>query len=418
MTSGESSDKVVILGGGHAAGSAASFLRQFGHTGPIIIVGEEPLPPYQRPPLSKAYLKGELSTERLHLRPRSFYDESHIELRLGMRATAIDLVAKQVQLADGSDLAYDKLILATGSRARQPGIPGLELAGVGVVRSVADVDQLQQRIRPGSALAIVGAGYIGLEVAAVARQLQVPVAVVESLPRVLARVTSPPVSEFMLQQHRQHGVQVHLGAQVVEFQGHNGQVAAIRLADGAIVEAPTVVLAVGILPNVELAQTAGLICEDGIVVDEDARTSDPHVFAIGDCANRPLVHYGRRGRLESVHNAVEQAKLASSAISAKPRPACDLPWFWSDQYDLKLQTVGLAAGHDQWILRGSMEHRKFAIYYLRDGKVLAVDAINSPADFVAGKKLIAASIHVDVRALSDPSVDLKALLVPPSDRSI
>jgi 3-phenylpropionate/trans-cinnamate dioxygenase ferredoxin reductase subunit len=405
MQSGAGST-VVIVGGGHAGGNAAALLRQYGHEGRIVLVSGEPVPPYHRPPLSKAYLKGEAALERLWLKPRAFYDDSRIELKLGVNAQSIDRAARTLALSDGSSLAYDALILATGSTPRALTIPGHELDGVLTLRSLADADLLRALAQPGAKLAVIGAGYIGLEAAAAARQLGHDVTVFEAAPRVLARVAGATVSEFYEREHRAQGVDLRTGASIDAFVGDGGRLTGVKLASGEIVAADFAVVGIGVVPAVSLARDAGLACSDGIDVDADARTADPAIFAIGDCAHRPLGHYDRTGRLESVHNAVEQAKLAASAITGKPRPACDVPWFWSDQYDLKLQTVGLAHGHDQTVVRGDPAARRFAVYYLKDGALLAVDAVNAMPDFLFGKKLAGTGVKLDVDVLRDPATDL------------
>ncbi|TDV13986.1 NAD(P)/FAD-dependent oxidoreductase [Paraburkholderia caballeronis] len=397
---------VVIVGGGHAGGNAAALLRQYGYEGRIVLVGGEPVPPYHRPPLSKAYLKGEAALERLWLKPRAFYDDSRIELKLGVSAESIDRAGKTLGLSDGTTLAYDTLILATGSTPRALTIPGHDLDGVLMLRSLADADALRTRVQPGAKLAVIGAGYIGLEVAAAARQLGHQVTVFEAAPRVLARVAGEAVSAFYEREHRAQGVDLRTGATIDAFVGEGGRLTGVKLASGDLVPADFALVGIGVVPETALARQAGLPCADGVEVDDDARTADPSIFAIGDCAHRPLGHYGRAGRLESVHNAVEQAKLAASAIVGKPRPACDVPWFWSDQYDLKLQTVGLAHGHDTTIVRGDPAARRFAVYYLKDGALLAVDAVNAMPDFLCGKKLAGTGVKLDADALRDPATDL------------
>lgn len=402
----EEGSTVVIVGAGHAGGNAAALLRQYGFSGRIVLVGEEPVPPYHRPPLSKAYLKGESDVERLWLKPRAFYDEQRIDLKLGASAQSLDRASRTLTLADGSQLHYDKLILATGSAPRALTVPGHDLAGVIALRTLADADVLRERVKPGEKLVVIGAGYIGLEAAAAARALGHEVTVLEAAPRVLGRVTGETVSTFYANEHRAQGVDLRLNAQIEALVGEHGKLTGVKLAGGEIVPATLALVGIGIVPNEALAKTAGIVCANGIQVDDDARTSDPDVFAIGDCAHRPLAHYGRAGRLESVHNAVEQAKLAAAAIAGKPRPACDAPWFWSDQYDLKLQTVGLLEGYDEAIVRGDPTARRFAVYYLKDRVLLAVDAVSSMPDFLCGKKLVGKGVKLDLDALRDPATDM------------
>lgn len=397
---------VVIVGAGHAGGNAAALLRQYGFEGRIVLVGEEPVPPYHRPPLSKAYLKGEADVERLWLKPRAFYDEQRIELKLGTAVQSLDRAAHQLKLADGSELHYDKLILATGSMPRALTVPGHDLHGVVALRSLADADVLRERVKPGEKLVVIGAGYIGLEAAAAARQLGHDATVLEAAPRVLGRVTGETVSTFYADEHRAQGVDLRLNAKIEALVGENGKLTGVQLAGGEIVPATLALIGIGILPNEALARDAGIVCNNGIQVDDDARTSDQDVFAIGDCAHRPLAHYGRAGRLESVHNAVEQARLAAAAIVGKPRPACDAPWFWSDQFDLKLQTVGLCEGYDETVVRGDPAARRFAVYYLKDRELLAVDAVSSMPDFLCGKKLVGTGRKLDLDALRDPATEI------------
>lgn len=402
-------EKVVIIGGGQAAAQAVVSLRQGGYAGALTIVCDEHAPPYQRPPLSKAFLKGEMPEERLYFKPAVWYEDNKVELMLGVRALKVDRSARQVHLEHGGVLDYDALIFATGSRPRPLPIPGAELDGVHELRSLSDVERLAPKMMAGKHLVIIGAGYIGLEAAAVARQLDLDVTVLEMAPRVLARVTSPLMSEFYEGEHRAQGVDIRCGAQLAALSGENGAVTAAQLADGGKIEADLVLVGIGILPNEELAAEAGIACESGILVDRDARTNDPRIFAAGDCARRPLVHYGRISRLESVHNAIEQGKLAAAAILGKPRPPEDTPWFWSDQYDLKLQIAGISEGYDELVLRGLPEERKFAAFYLKQGKLIAVDAVNSPPEFLASKKLIAAGAMVAPERLSDMSISMKEI---------
>ncbi len=401
---------IVVIGGGQAGAQVIASLRQGGYDGALTLVGDETALPYQRPPLSKAYLKGELAGERLFFRPAAWYDEQDVALRLGAAATAIDRSACKVRLGTGDTLPYDALVLATGSRPRSLPVPGASLTGVHDLRTLADVDRLRPAMAAGRRLAIIGAGYIGLETAAVAAGLGLRVTVLEMADRVLARVTSPLMSAFYEDLHTGHGVEIRTGARVAAITGNGrGAVAGVSLADGTEIAADLVLAGIGIVPNVELAEEAGLACRDGILTDRDARTHDPRIFACGDCARRPLVHYGREGRLESVHNAIEQGKLAAAAILGTSRPAEDVPWFWSDQYDVKLQIAGLSQDHDQVVLRGAPSAKAFAAFYLRDGQLLAVDAVNAAPEFLASKQLIAMGARLAPSVLSDMSVTMKEI---------
>jgi 3-phenylpropionate/trans-cinnamate dioxygenase ferredoxin reductase component len=398
--------RVVIIGAGQAGGQAAYSLRLGGFTGAITLVGDEAAPPYQRPPLSKAYLKGELEAERLFLKPVDYYAEHDVDLITGDAASAIRLGDHEVTLAGGRTLAWDRLVIATGARPRKLALPGADLQGVSELRTLADVDRIRMAAVAGARLVVVGAGYIGLEAAAVGAQLGMKVTVLEALPQVLSRVAGPEIGAFYTRVHREAGTDVRLGVSIEGFEGI-GSVSGVRLAGGEIVPADFVLVGVGVLPNLELAREAGLVCGNGIVVDAAMRTSHPDVFAVGDVAWRPLVHYGREGRLESVHNAIEGGKLAAAAIMGLPPPPIEVPWFWSDQFDLKLQTVGLWTGADETVVRGDPGTRAFAVFYLKEGRVIAVDAVNSPPEFVVGKKLVAAKAKVAPGELVDKSISMK-----------
>lgn len=406
---------VVILGAGHAGGSAAALLRQYGHQGPITLVGAEPIPPYQRPPLSKAWLKGNADADSLALKPLEFYAEARIDFRAGVSALRIDRTAKSVTLSDGSTLAYDTLILSTGARAITLPIEGADLDGVMVLRTAADAERLKHAIGPGKTLAVVGGGYIGLEVAASGRALGAEVVVLEREDRLLARVACPVLSTFFQTRHEAQQVTFRLGCSVVGFVGSR-RISGVRLASGEIVACEAVVVGVGARPNLEIAAEAGLRVADGIVVDLDARSSDPSIFAIGDVAHRPMPIYAERMfRMESVPNALEQAKQAAAAICGRPRPAGECPWQWSDQYDLKLQIAGYPFDADEVLVRGDPDTGKFAIFHLRGDQVQAVEAINSPPEFMMAKQLILSRKAIDRRKLADPLVSMKDVALVPAD---
>ena len=399
--------RIVILGAGHAGGSAAAYLRQYGYAGSIVLVGDEPLLPYQRPPLSKAWLKGEAGEDDLQLRPASFYAENNIALHLGVKATRIDRRASQVALENGEVLPYDFLIIATGARARRLALPGGEWARTLELRTAADAETLKAGIAPGKRLVIVGGGYVGLEVAASARALGAEVVVVEREPRILARVAGPALSDFFTAYHNKHGVRFELNAFVEALEGEDGQVTAVRLNDGRRLACDLVLIGVGALPNQEMAEEAGLNCDGGVVVDEEARTSDPAIFAIGDVTRRPLPLYRRMFRLESVPNALEQAKQAAAAITGHKPPTPEVPWFWSDQYDLKLQIAGLPFDIDEVVVRGDPSSARFAVFHMKGDVIQAVEAINSPAEFMGGRLLIGAQKPVSRERLADPAVSMK-----------
>jgi 3-phenylpropionate/trans-cinnamate dioxygenase ferredoxin reductase component len=400
---------IVIVGAGHAGGTAAALLRQYGHEGPITLIGEEPIPPYQRPPLSKAWLKGKADADMLALKPLEFYAKHGIDFRPNIRAVALDPGLRSVALSDGTCVGYDDLIIATGARAIPLPIPGAAFSGVMSLRTAADAETLKRAIGPGKRLAVVGGGYIGLEVAASSRALGAGVLVLEREPRLLARVASEPISRFFQLSHEANGVRFELGCRVVAFEGIDGRVTGVALADGRIIDCDVVVVGVGAVPNDEIAVEAGLQTMRGIIVDLESRTSDPHIFAIGDVAHRPLPIYGRTFRLESVPNALEQAKQAACAIMGRPPPAGEVPWQWSDQYDVKLQIAGYAFDADSVLVRGDPASGKFAVFHMKGNQVQSVEAVNSPPEFFMGKQLIGSRKVIDRRQLVDASISMKEL---------
>ena len=401
--------QIVIIGGGQAGAQACASLRQWGYEGAIDLVCEEAALPYQRPPLSKAYMKGEFEKERLFFKPEEWYATQNIRLHMQIRAAEIDRSARSVKLENEHALPYDALILSTGSRPRALPMENADAQNVFDLRGIDDVEKMKPHMQTGQNIVIIGAGYIGLEAAAVARQMGLNVTVLEMAERVLARVTSPVILTFYEHEHRSQGVDIKTDAKLAALTASGGKVTAAQLDDGTEIPADLILVGIGILPNVELAEQAGIACSNGILVDEDARTNDPRVFAAGDCASRPLVHYGRRGRLESVHNAIEQGKLASAAIVGRDRPREDCPWFWSDQYDLKLQTAGLMTDYDEVVLRGNPEDRKFAAFYLKNGKIIAADAVNSAPEFMIAKKLIIAGASIASEVLGNTSTSMKEI---------
>lgn len=413
-TPGDHSERIVIVGAGHAGGAAAIALRQGGFAGAITLVGAEPLPPYQRPPLSKAWLKGEAGAADLFLKPAGWYAENGVDLRAGRVATAIDRASRLVRLGDGEAVAYDRLVLATGARARPLPIPGADAAGVFVLRSAADAEALKSSLGPGRRLAVIGGGYVGLEVAASARALGGEAVVIEREARILARVASAPLSAFFQSYHEARGVAFVCGAQAAEIDGRDGRVRAIRLADGRSLPCDAVLIGIGAVPNDDLARAAGLECADGVVVDLQARTSDPDIFAIGDLTWRPVPRYGQSCRLESVPSALEQARQMAAAVTGRAPPAPEIPWFWSDQYDIKLQIAGLPFDADRIVVRGDSGSARFAIFHLGGppgaSVVQAVEAVNAPAEFMAGKPLIAGRTVFDDSLLADTSVPMKSFL--------
>lgn len=399
-------DTVVIVGAGHAAGQAAVTLRQKQFAGDIVIVGDEPYFPYQRPPLSKKFLAGELPAERLYVKPENFYTDSNVQMLLGKRAESIDRDKRHLVLADGGTIAYGKLIIATGARVRRLALPGTDLAGVHYLRGISDVLHMREDMSPGKRLVVIGAGYIGLEVAAVASQLGLDVTVVEMQDRVMSRVVSPQLSKFYENEHRAHGVQFHLTTGITRLDG-NERVNAIVTTNGSRIPADLVLIGIGIEPVTELAGNAGLEVSDGIVVDDRCQTSDPDIYAIGDCTFHPNSLLGRSIRLESVHNALEQAKTAAQNLCGLESRYSQVPWFWSDQYDLKLQIAGLSQGYDQTIIRGDPASRSFSCLYLKDSALIAVDAVNCPRDFMQAKALIGDHAVIEAAKLADSHIALK-----------
>jgi 3-phenylpropionate/trans-cinnamate dioxygenase ferredoxin reductase subunit len=406
----EASGRVVIVGAGHAGGSVSALLRQYGWKGSITLIGAEPVPPYQRPPLSKAWLKGEGDLATLLLRPAAFYHAQAIDLRTSSQVSAINRATRTVVLASGERIGYDHLVLALGAIARPLPVSGCDLTGIMELRTVADADRLKAALRPGARVAIIGAGYIGLEVAASARMLGADVVVIEREPRVLARIASPALSAFFRRRHEAEGVHIVLNAGVAAFEGAEGHVTAISLADGSLIRCDAALIGIGALPNDAVARAAGLPCANGIVVDQACRTADPAIHAIGDCTHRPLPLYHRTGRLESVPNALEQAKQAAADLCGRAPPAPEVPWFWSDQYDVRLQIAGLPFDVAETVMRGDPFTGSFAIFHLAaEGTVQAVEAVNASAEFMAGRMMIARRRPAIASMLQDVSCSLREL---------
>ncbi|SFF26851.1 3-phenylpropionate/trans-cinnamate dioxygenase ferredoxin reductase subunit [Fontimonas thermophila] len=401
---------VLIIGGGQAGAETAVELRKLGHDGRILIVGEEPFLPYKRPPLSKAYLAGDCTETQLYMMQAANLEKAGIEYHGGVPVTRIDRAAHTVERADGTQLRYDKLVLATGGRARPLPVPGADKPNVFLLRTIADVQKIRAHCQPGKRVAIVGGGFIGLEAAAVLVKKGLAVTVLEGLPRVLARVTCPQVSAFFERVHRQAGVDLRTGVQVAGFDG-DAEVKRVCLSDGSTIETDFVVVGIGLIPNTELAASAGLAVDNGIVVDEYTRTADPDIYAAGDCTHHPSRFLGRYVRLESVQNAMEQGRAAARNIMGRQEPYQMVPWFWSDQYDLKLQMVGISSGYDQLVLRGDpATQRHFAVFYLKNGRIIAADTVSRPQEFMLAKKLVAENATVDPARLADETLPLKTLV--------
>ena len=394
----------LIVGGSHAAAQLAPSLRQKGWQGKIQIVGDETFLPYHRPPLSKSFLKGESSIESIAIRKPEFYVKNDIELRLGQRVEAIRPASRSILLDDGLTLEYSKLALCTGARPRRLKLPGSDLSGVHYLRNLSDVMQIKEQINASSRLVILGGGYIGLEIAAALAGLCQKVTILEKEPRILARVTSAELSEFYTRIHREQGVEINTEVELSRLSGTE-KVESVVCADGSQYAADIVLIGVGVIPNTELAEQAGLNTDNGILVDQWCQTSEKDIYAAGDCCSYPNPYFDRRLRLESVPNAIEQAVIAASSICGSPdSSSAKLPWFWSDQYDTKLQIAGIQMGYDQMVIRGNpRQGRSFAIFYCTAGKLIAADCVNRPQEFMASKGLISKGDSVDIGKLSDES---------------
>ena len=396
---------ILIVGGGQAGSTLAQTLRSEGYEGPVTILGAEPVLPYERPPLSKAYLLGEMEKERLYLRPAAIYEEWRIELRLGTPVTAIDTAAQTVSVGE-EVLGYDELALCTGSIPnRLPEALGGGLDGVFTVRSLADIDRMKARVTAGARVLVIGGGYIGLEAAAVAAKLGLSVTVIEMAPRILGRVAAPETADVIRAAHEAHGVEIREGCGLVRLAGE-GHVTGAELTDGTMLDVDLAIVGTGIRPDTALAEAAGIVCENGVAVDEMGRTSAPHVWAAGDCASFP--YKGGRMRLESVQNAIDQAQAVARNMLGANEPYVPYPWFWSDQYDLKLQIAGLGTGYDRIAVRESEGGRSH--WYFKGDRLLAVDAVDAARDYMVGKRLLEMGRTVDPEVVADPATNLKALL--------
>ena len=403
--------RVLIVGAGQAGATAAAILRQYGWTGPITLVGEETAAPYQRPPLSKAWLAGTATDADLRLRSPDFYTGQRIDLRTGIRVEAIDRAARAAILADGMRLPYDRLILATGCAPRRLNLPGMDLPGVLELRTRDDATRLRAALSPRTRLAVIGGGYVGLEVAATAVRLGLAVTVIEREARLLARVASPELAAHIHAAHAAAGVAVRLSADVAGLDEAGGRVAGVRLADGTRVACDAALVGVGALPCDALARACGLACDNGIVVDAACRTDDPAIQAIGDCTRRPLPLYRTTGRLESVPNATEQAKQAAAALCGRPPPPPEVPWFWSDQYDLRIQIAGLAIGVARRIVRHGAD--AFSVAHLDAGdRLVTIETVNAVTDFAAGRMIIGRQRRIDPTRLADPACPLAQTMLP------
>ena len=403
-------NEIVVIGSGQAAIQTVMSLKRNEFTGSIKVIGEEDHLPYQRPPLSKDFLLEEYKPERVSLKKKEFYEENGVDLILGKRAESIDTILKEITLSDENKIRYDQLVIATGSRVRKLNVPGSDKKGIYYLRDLDDANALKQRLKKNKKMVIVGAGYIGLEVASVAASLGVEVTVIEMANRVMNRTVDPIISSYYQKLHESHGVKIHLDNGLKAFEGGDS-VNAVLCSDGLMLEADLVVIGAGVLPNQEIAIEAGLECNNGIMVNEFGETSTAHVYACGDCTNHPNKGLNTRLRLESVHNAMEQSKTVANTIMGNKEPYDQVPWFWSDQYDHKLQLVGISGDHDEVVMRGLESEQKFLLFYLKNSELIAVNAINSSKEFLICRKLVANKVKISSDVIKDQSVNLNDLLL-------
>jgi len=398
----------VIVGTGQAGFETAAALRAEGYQHPITLVGDEPHLPYQRPPLSKGFILDKQGMDEIELRPSRFFGDHRIDLLTGVRVTALDRAGKRVSLDSGEDRSYDALVLACGARNRLLPVPGANLDGVLYLRTLDESRTVKQRLQEASAIVVVGGGFIGLEIAASARSLGKSVTVLEAQPRLMPRVVAPLVSAFYATLHTDRGVTVVCDAAVAGIAGDR-RASAVTLSNGAVYPADLVIVGIGVVPNAELARDAGLETGNGIVVDEFLQTSDPAIYAVGDCAEHPNPFCGGRARLESVQNAADQGRTVAATIAGKRRRYDAVPWFWTDQFDVRLQMAGLSHGYDEAVTRGNPESQKFSVFYFRDSRLIAVDSINRPADHILARRLLTSHAAVSPQQAADEQVNLKDL---------
>jgi 3-phenylpropionate/trans-cinnamate dioxygenase ferredoxin reductase component len=402
---------VLIVGSGHGGATVAAALRQRGFSGSIAMLTRESHPPYERPPLSKEYLAGERSIDQILLRPAAFWNERRIEFRPNEVAVAVAATKRLLHLDGGKSIGFGTLIWAAGGTARNLKCQGHDLHGVHTLRSLDDVDTLRSELPACRDVVIVGGGYLGLEAAAAFRKFGRKVTLLETMDRVLARVAGEPLSRFFEQEHRDHGVDVRLDARVTRIEGRGSRVAAVRMADGSVLRADIVIGGIGIDPSVEPLLAAGAAGTNGVAVDPVCATTLPNIYAIGDCAlHENVFAHGQSVRIESVQNAHDQAQVVAKALTGSRAPYCAVPWFWSNQYDLKLQTVGLSLGFDEAVVRGDPATRSFSVVYFRGGKVIALDCVNAPKDFVQGRALVQSEAKLLPAAIADSAVALKDLV--------
>ena len=399
---------VVIIGAGHAGGMTAISLRQQKYQGSITLIGEENFLPYQRPALSKGFLAGEIEEKRLYLKSQDYFDKNNINIIRNCEVVAIDRNNKTVSLENQKQLGYEKLIIATGSIVNKLKTSCRE-ADLCYLRTIGDSLKIREKLRHKNKITIIGAGYIGLEIASIAIKKNLEVNMVELANRVMGRVVSSEVSEFLQKKHQSEGIEFKFNTSITDIEDQ-GKQKKIICCDGSFFSTDVVVVGVGITPNIELAKSSGLTCDNGILVDENGQTSDPHIFAVGDCSNHPNNIFKQRLRLESVQNAVEQAKSIAASIAGSVKPYQEVPWFWSDQYNIKLQIAGISQNYDRCVVRGFPEEEKFAVFYQKDKRIIAVDAINSPKEFMVGKKWIAMQTKIPFELIRNMDIDLRKIV--------
>ena len=403
-------EELVVVGGGQAAIQCVASLRKEGYLGSITLVGEENHLPYQRPPLSKGFLSGATEKDRLYLKKIEFFQENSIQLHLGIKAKRIDRDNCLVHLSDDKSISYDKLVLATGSRVRKLKFPGSDLEGINYLRGIDDAELLKDGLLNSKNLVIVGAGYIGLEVAAIATEFNTKITVIEMADRVMNRTVDPIISGYYQELHTKNGIDFILNESLEEVDG-NKTVKKVICSGGSSILADMLVIGAGVIPNVELAKESGLSCDNGICVDEYGQTEDLKIFACGDCTNHPNEKLNRRLRLESVHNAMEQSKTVASSILGNKTAYNQIPWFWSDQYDHKLQIVGLSGDHDEVVMRGNQGESKFMLFYLKGEELIAVDAVNNPKEFLICRKLVENKVKISSDDILNQSKNLNDLII-------
>ena len=402
-------EDLVIIGAGQSAIQCINSLKKEGYAGSITMIGEEEHLPYQRPPLSKGFLEDSVNKERLYFKKLDFFTENKIQLKLGTSANKVDLENKLVFLSDDTNLSFDKLVFATGSRVRKLDFPGSNLSSIHYLRGLDDAESIKNDLERSKEVVVIGAGYIGLEVAAIAAKKNVTVSVIEMADRVMNRTVDPQISEYYLKLHQNNGVKFIFNNSLEEIKGSK-KVESVLCSDGSEIKADMVIIGAGIIPNVELADQAGVFCDNGILVDEFGQTNYKNVYACGDCTSHPNKLLNKQLRLESVHNAMEQSKTVAFSALAKTLEYNQVPWFWSDQYDHKLQIVGLSGEHDNVFMRGNTKDQKFMLFYTKDNQLIAVDAVNNPKEFLICRKLVANKVKIKSEMISDINTNLNDLI--------